>query len=203
MAKTLKFKTGELLKWFDLPDEMEVSDMISSGDPETGEREVEEALEDYNIKDTEENRDLIRDAMRWTIESETSSKMWNEVVSTLEQILDTFSDYGYEYFSEGEFKSYSGTTKGILSYDIGSEETTIQVADDFYHVINDVLSGVGMFDPQGEEPMDEEDMESNFHNLKDYWEVYGGGRPKMGDIDWEWSDKTFKMYLQEQGFKVK
>ena len=23
MTKTLKFKTGELLKWFDLPDEME------------------------------------------------------------------------------------------------------------------------------------------------------------------------------------
>lgn len=195
---TLKIDTNRFCKIFDIqhPDNAE---LMYDGD--IPDREIEEVLEDYNIEDTEENRQSVTEAIAWTFERDTGERLYEAWKDAVAEILDTFSDYKYEYFSEGEFKSHSGTAKGVLSYDIKPDVITIEVDDDFYHVINDCIAGYGLVDAQGDEPMDAEEMESTFSHLKYFWEIYGNRKPQVEGVDWEWTTKTFKEMLSEVGLR--
>ena len=188
----LKFNTNDLFKWFGIESPDEASDMgvqtdmdgISDEDARYWASEIVDLGEEgKETPEQLENMEKVREASRFVLQREYADAAYKVVIEAMEQTLDTFRDYPYEYFSESDFRSYSGKAKGITSYDIIPDGiTTIEASDDLCHVINDVLAGVGMFDVSLQEDSDVSNPQSfcegNFHNLSSYWEVYGGHAPK-------------------------
>lgn len=202
MSKTLKLNTHDFCEGFKIPEPDELHEDIMDRGPEVTDKEIEEMMSENDIEDTDENRELMADAIRFTYDQDTGDALYREWKNVVGEILETFQDYPYEYFVEGEFKSYSGRTEGVLSYEISPDSIVVTVADDFGHIINDCLSGYGLIDP--EEPGDNmpvEYMETRFQWLSRYWEIYGENKPKMGSVDYEWSKGTFKDMLIQVGLK--
>lgn len=202
MSKTLEIKTDYFCENFNIkhPDDLQ-ENMYQNWDlPAPTDQEIEEWLGQYDIEDTEENRDQVAEAANLTQERDTSDRIYEAWKEQVGSVLEVFQDYPYEYFVEGEFKSYSGRTKGIISYSIYGDKIGLTVADDFGHIINDCLAGYGLIDP--EEPGDDmpvDYMETRFHWLKYYFEIYGERMPQMSDVEPEFKNSTFKIMLEDMG----
>lgn len=168
-------------------------------------REIVDAADQFDIPESalDDNPDIeseIATAMRFALESGTAARWWKQIKAALEECLQTFSDYQYEYFSEEEFKSHSGRARGIVDYNVDTDPVTIECAPDIVNVIQDCISGEGYFDVsselEGETP--EEYARTRFHWLKYYWSIYGGRKPEPNDRNIEdFDDQYFKEIMEE------
>jgi hypothetical protein len=203
----LTFKTDDLLEMFGLPT---IEQMEDTGEQMVDyayqEKDIDETLEDYGIEDTEKNRESVRMALIDAISLATRGNAVQQVLQTLGSVLDEFSDYKYSYDIMGEkgFEGMQGKARGIISHNIDWEKTVVEVADDFGHVINDLLSGEGTIPPGTyAEDYDAKQMQGSFHVLSMYWDVYGGRMPEVGDFDADIDKHYFKERLEEEGLLKK
>jgi hypothetical protein len=201
---TLTFKTSELLDMFDLPDlELDPGDIYL---PDIFVAEIRDVAEQYDIPeelwDDPDIESGIYTAISDGYHLGISGAYYKQVKEALENTLETFSNYPYEYFSEEDFESYSGIAKGIIpgSINIGYDNTTFEAYPDLANIVQDNVAGYGQFDVsedfEGEEP--EEYAKSRFHWLAYYWEIYGD-RPPQPDLDRldDFDDKAFEEYMND------
>lgn len=220
----LKFNTDKLLSMLDLPTTEELQDDINEWEIGYGikdddiyattnltyaEREEGgEAWFDQNDKEVseealEEIRSVYYDAHRFG----TEAKVFRELFATLESTLDQFSNNSYEYRALGEnYVVLSGKARGIVGYDIKHDTSEIEVSEDMLHIINDVLSGVGMFEPEYEIGELFNDIQKLFHQLSSYWEVYSERKQKLDLDNVEDFDKKYwweELKRIEKGYGLK
>lgn len=214
MAVTLKFKTDDLLKMFGLPTFSQVSQNVMEGEVYVPKREelIDEAASHNLFSDEEvealksgeaapeleERLEGFGEAWRFYEERTQEDAAIKAVQSTLEEVLDHFSNLGYQFFSESQFKDYHGTAKGITGYDINYDETTITADDDIARLIEDCIAGVGMFDVDPEE--DPADPQKQFGALSRWWEIYGERKPEadFDNLQTQGSWRGFDEYLKEE-----
>lgn len=135
------------------------------------------------------------------------------IIGALEDVLYTFSNFGYEYPFIGEATGYydhmTGTAIGITNVDIDCDNAVITTNNDLVHVINFCITGVGMFDVaedlEGEVSFVDY-IQSRFHWLKSYWKIIGGRTPHP-DLEYidDFDANYFKALLKdiESAFKIK
>ena len=190
---TLEFPTSDLLKMFGLPSldhdleppdwDFNLTDTIDL----TVSTDAEGALVDARGKKlTPETILDIKQAISDAMVSGTAEELNRRILRGLEQVLETFSDYRYEYFymtNEGE-RSTSGLAKGILSVNAKPDVTKLVVADDIVHIIHHCITGYGMFyatdNFEGEKLRNF--VKSRFSWLKHHWEIHGDRMPQL-DLD--------------------
>lgn len=193
-TSTVTFPTKELLELFGLPDleapmdwdywpsDNELTDTIFLDISWDDEQELWLDKTGEPLKD--EVIDEIKRAIVSAIESKTGANYTKRVKSALEDVLYTFSDFEYEYDFINEAGSYEGmhdTATGITNVTVDYDNTTITTDNDLVHVINTCITGVGMFNVD-EELEDAESfadyIQSRFHWLKSYWEIFGTRMPQ-------------------------
>src|SRR5690242_17695478 len=120
MAVTLKFKTDDLLKMFGLPTFSQVSQNAMEGEVYVPKRdELIAEAESHNLfsdeeaaalkeetaaPELEERLEGFGEAWRFYEERMQEEAAIRAVQSALEDVLDHFSNLGYQFFSEGQFK---------------------------------------------------------------------------------------------------
>lgn len=206
---TLSFPTSELLELFDLPS-LEPEELYMDYWPSEEEArnvaeqwmgmdedEIEEALS-QNPEFLDDIKRAIVDAM----ESGTAANYYRRVKEALEEVLSTFSDYSYEFYSESDNQTYSGVAKGIEpgTIKIDYDTTTFEAHPDLAKIVQNNVSGYGMFDVdadyEGETP--ENYAKTRFHWLPYHWEIYGDYKPRVDTdrID-DFDDRYFRELLDE------
>lgn len=207
----LSFPTSELLNLFGLPSlDLDPGELYMDYWPDDGEAtEVAEQWLDMDEEDIEKalekNPEFMHDIKRAIVDAMGLGYMgryYERVKDALEEMLTTFSDYDYEFYSEGGGQTYSGHAQGIIpeSIVVGYDTTTFEANSDLARIVQDNVAGYGMFDVdseyEGETP--EEYAKSRFHWLEKHWEIYGDIKPKpdLDRID-EFDDAYFRERLEE------
>ena len=206
---TLTFPTEGLLKNLGLPHDFEISNWGYYPYPTEDElansilyisKNDEGELVDYDDKVIPE--DAVEELKQATMDATqmgTEGAYVKRVYGALEDALDTFSGYRYEYpfMPDREdalgVEHATGTAKGIESVEVSYDTTTIVANLDLVHAINDCIAGVGMFEAQQDLEGEEFDefIKSRFHHLKNYWEIYGERKPKVDTDNVEDFDDAF------------
>lgn len=220
-TSTISFPTKELLELFGLPD-LEPPDWDwpwPSDDELIGTRFLDISWDDMPELWVDKNEQPLKDevideikrAIISAMESKTMANYTKRVQGALEDILYIFSDFEYEYDFINEAGSYEGmhdTATGITNITIEYDNTTITTDNDLVHVINTCITGVGMFNVDEELEGAEsfaEYIQSRFHWLKSYWEIFGARRPQpdLEHIE-DFDGNYFKELLQdiEKTYKV-
>jgi len=190
---TLEFPTSDLLKMFGLPSldhDLEPPDwdfnLTDNIDLTVSKDEEGDLVDARGKKLTPETVLDIKQAISDATVSGTAAEFSRRILHALERVLETFSDYRYEYFyltDEGE-RSTSGVAKGVLSVDAKFDTTKLVVADDLVHIIHNCLVGYGMFNATDDfEGVNLRDfVKSRFSHLRHHWEIYGDRMPQP-DLD--------------------
>lgn len=209
---TLKFPTEKLLEMFGLPTPESFDDPSAWNFPWRRDEDLVDTIyldvtknDEGRLIDRrgkvldEETVDEIKAAITDANRSGTLYAIQKRIFSALERILETFSNYRYEYeFLTDEGRSLaSGVAQGIISVDIKPDITTIVAQDDIIHIIQYNIAGIGMFyvteDFEGEPP--QQFAKTRFGWLKDHWEIHGERRPEVDLDNVEDFDKQYFVYL--------
>ena len=195
-TSTISFSTKELLDLFGLPDmspeDMYYMDYWPSDEDLLGttsldiswDDEQEVWLDKTGAPLKEEVIDEIKTAIIYAMESQTMANYTKRVQGALEEILDIFANFEYEYDfinETGSYEGMQGTATGITNVMIDYDTTTITTDNDLVHVINTCITGVGLFNVDEELEGDEyfaDYIQSRFHWLKSYWEIFGTRMPQ-------------------------
>lgn len=210
---TLTFPTDKLLSWFGLPTHEDLQEDMDNADWGTSTKSI---LEDAGLE-YDDGRDVWVDSEGTSVPADavdeivmasqdayrfgTEAGMLSRLHGTLEAMLDVFSNSQYEYRALGDsYFDLSGVAKGILGEQIAWDTTEIQASEDLLHLINDVIAGVGVFEPEYEIGDPAEEIKVLFHHLGDWWEVYGERKPRL-DFDnvEDFDQKVWKESLAEIG----
>lgn len=180
-------------------------EMFFSDGVETSDNEIRDAAEQFDIpEELLENGEIysgIATALQDGVEHGTQKAYWKAVVHLVEEVLETFSDYRYEHFSEADFKGNAGVAKGIItkSIKVDWDKVSFQAYDDLAFIVQDCIAGYGMFDVdsefEGETKADY--AKSRLHWLEHYWEIYGSRKPHLDDINYDFDRESFKTYMND------
>lgn len=134
-----------------------------------------------------------------------ASYIRKERINALQRCLEKIdlSGGGVEYTSVEQI--FVSTKAGIVSVEIDDKHNKVIVEVlNPEHLINSVVNGVGYVYPDlpAQEESTVEEIKSRFHNLKDYFEVYGDSKPSE-QTDNRYSPDIDEDYLKEElSFRV-
>jgi len=222
---TFKIKTSELCNIYEIfdPDDFDKHfDVISLSESYdiTDFYGLEITREDgvfYDSDGKEISEDALKEIDQVCFDSVfvgTQNRYLKEVEKTIEDHLDTFRNFDYDYQSEnfdtGVRQQEHGEAKGIISYDIDLfGDTTITANPDIVHVVNECITGYGMFGVDSELEGEDIDVYTKlrFHWTGYYWTIYGMFKPEFTNRDiLDFDDDTlksgFKSIEESYGIKI-
>lgn len=188
---TLIFPVNEFCKSFKINTPDEINDVeyyseynIPNEDIEYNtDIEFDDAGDAFDINGNPVSEDVISDikiAMNNATEAGYKNNLWRDYTSCIEDyFVQNFQDFRYEYgIMYDSYISKSGIAKGIQSISVDGDNVQVVCCLDTAHIINDMLSGVGMFEPSvniEEESPDniKQFIQESFPQLRHYGEIYG------------------------------
>lgn len=223
---TLTFDTNKLLEDFGYPTFDDLTEPSVDWYPDDDdllnigrmyiEREEDEDGEikflDYDDTEvSEEAIDELKQAMSDAGSIGTERRVTNAVLAALSQALENMGGTTCEYM-DSDMHSWSVRATGIIDASVNQQdydEFRVKLSEDTVHLINAVLGGYGMFtveaDMDGESP--KEYIQNKFHQLADYYDVYGERKPKpdysnVEDFDAQYFKDRVREIEQEYGLRL-
>lgn len=123
-------------------------------------------------------------------------------LSALEQALLKIDLGGSAEYQEmeGSWITASAAITDVSILNESDDEITITMKNP-EHLINAVIAGVGMFSPDLDafEPESDKNLIAKFHNLSEYFSVYGDSKPDEGDVRyWDIDQESFYSDIEDQ-----